>query len=117
MVHTKGHAPPGQDISEVDAAINDAVLAQVMLERAREVVQAYQDARDASIRAAARLGADRTALAASVGIARRSVYVAIDAPRDDDDARVEWFIGKAIEAEAVWEANGGEGSIDDYWPL
>ena len=107
-------APP---LTDAERFTNDAVYAQLMLERARAVVEHYQDARDASIRAAAAAGAERSGLARAVGISRRMVYVAIDVPSDDDDARREWFLQKAEDAYIDWEAAGRQGTPDDYWAL
>lgn len=107
-------APPP---TEVEKYTDEAIYAQLMLERARTVVEHYQDARDAAIRAAAAAGADRTALARNVGISRRMVYVAIDVPDGDDEARREWFLQKHEDAYADWDAAGRVGSPDDYWRL
>jgi hypothetical protein len=103
--------------SDAERLTQDAVYAQTMLERARAVVEHYQDARDASIRAAAAAGAERTAIARAVGISRRMVYVAIDVPSDDDDERREWFLRKAEDAFIDWDAAGRVGHPDDYWAL
>lgn len=105
------------EASEVERHTAEAVRAQVMLERARALVEEYQLVRDGAIRAAAAAGADRSALAREVGITRRLIYVAIDAPRDDDEARAEWFEAKAEAAEDAWAASGFEGTPDDYWLL
>jgi hypothetical protein len=117
MVNSQEAPPDVAPETEVDRHISDAVYAQLMLERARAVVEQYQAARDASIRAAAALGADRTRIGREVGLSRRLVYVAIEARGDQDSQLMEWFDQKANAAYAEWHAAGEKGSLDDYWDL
>jgi sugar phosphate isomerase/epimerase len=103
-------------LAEVEAAIDQAAKLQDQLDRMREQVRKFELLRDAAIRHAALLGAERKRLASRLGIARSTLYVAIAQPDTDDASLWEWLAECDDIAQERWAANDNQGEPDDYWP-
>lgn len=104
-------------IAEIERSIQAAVEAQARLVRLREATLRAQSVRDALVRSAALLGAQRTTLAESIGINRASLYQILNQPDDLDDSWWEHLADQHEVAVSRWERNGQQGDPDDYWPL
>ena len=76
-----------------------------------------EEARNVVIRYAAMLGAERKATAEEIGISRASLYLILEDPDAGDREVFERVKDQEAYAHYLWNLNGRQGVIDDYWPL
>jgi len=111
----------GTTRAEADAATKAAVAHAVSLQRRilrlRATIKMAEEARNVVIRYAAMLGAERKATAEEIGISRASLYLILEDPDAGDREVFQWIEDQQSYAHYLWDLNGRQGSIDDYWPL
>ena len=117
MATIKAGTTRAQADAAAAAAVDHAVFLQGRIERLRAATKKAEEARNATIRYASILGAERKAMAEKLGISRGQVYLILDGADDYDGSILRWVKDQQALASHLWELDGKQGSPDDYWPL